>query len=1336
MKTNFGRIFSALTLTFGLAFAMPSMAQETGFHVLTDDFQQLQLEFTTGDLTVGEVTLDGQVFSTLTFDGSVPSAAYGCPALPLFSKLIEVPLCDGFDVQVEEAEYDTLKALPHLLMPVQLPRRKSDTSALKLFMNREVYSWNAFLGEGRNNAMVEAVGVARDRNLARLQFAPVRYNPVTGQVVVCRRATVTVTYREANREATLAMFERYHSPAFASNAGVVNNLYPKSVASGAPVRYLIVAHSMFRGHLDQFVDWKRRKGFLTDVVYTDNSAVGTTTTSIQAYIQSQYTGATAANPAPTYVLLVGDVEQIPAFNGNTSNSHITDLYYTTWTSGDMIPDCYHGRFSAQSVDQLMPQIEKTLMYEQYTFADPSFLDRAIMVAGVDGGSAGDHGYTHADPAMDYAITNYINGANGFANVYYFKNNTSIVPTATNVTVSSSASGNAATVRAYYNLGAGWVNYSAHGGSTGWSTPNFGNTHVSAMTNTQKFGLYIGNCCQTNMYGETTCFGEALLRKGNYCGAVGYIGGSDYTYWNEDFYWAVGLRSSISASMSMSYVASNLGAYDRLCHTHGEAFSQWMTSQGAIMMAGNMAVQSSSSSLKDYYWEIYHLMGDPSVMPYLTQAPTMTLTAPSNVIYGTTSVLVSAAPYAYVAMTDTLTHTLVAAAWANASGQATLTLPSTVPVGGYEIAATAQQYQAAFHNLSIIQPVGAFPSVISITPATPLVAGDTVALTVTVENIGSAMARGVNINMTSSSPLLTLPVSTLYLDSLAMGTQHVFSTQVYAVVSPDAPDLTTSTITSTTTWTGTTNPAVSIMPMTLVAPIPLIKYSNQVVNILPGASQSLTVTLQNLGHAALRAYDLQAYTPTALLVASPAVTSAASLAAGDSLNVVVTLQASNSLPQGINVPLCMALRTSAPILADTLQVFIGNGYCETFEGNQYHLSGWTNGTVQWVLYNDVAHTGSYCAGSSYTIGASMTSETSISCTVGAPDSISFYYRVSSEANYDKFHFYIDDTEMFNASGEVNWTRAAYPVTAGTHTFKFTYSKDYSVNSGTDRAWIDDIVLPHSVSQVVFSSDTLCAGDTYVLGGQTVNTDTPGSGSIVTQLANGIQLVADYVVYPSSQAEQFVDACGSYWLEGTEYTTSGDVVLGGTNVYGCDSTTTFHLTIVSVIHNEENIAVCDSLQWNDVVYTSSADIIDSAISTAGCDSITEVHLVVHYSAIDTIRVNTNDLNYTWNDSVYTESGTYQQVFQTVDGCDSTVILLLTFSGGTEGIDDIASVGISVYPNPTSGMLYLSQQVEEVMLYDMVGRMVMSRRDVKALDLGSLPPGVYTLRVDERLFRIVRR
>ena len=752
--------------------------------VLNDNWQSLQVKFNTPLLQYGETTVDGQQFTTVTLDGYIPSATVGAPSLPTFSQLIEVPLCKGFEITVSEAMYDTVKLNGAKLMPTQPSRSKSDTTPARLVIDSKIYASDAFYGQ--EEASVEPVGIARDRRLARLQFSPVRYNPVRGQLIVCRHAVVTVRYMGADKDATLSLFNRYHSPAFAAGNGAMNSLYPKSVRTTAPIRYLIVAHSSFHGQLDNFVQWKRRKGFLTDIVYTDTPGVGTTTTSISSYIQSQYTNATAANPAPTYLLIVGDHEQVPAFNGTTATDHITDLYYISWTSGDNIPDCYCGRFSAQNVSQLTPQIEKTLMYEQYTFNDPTFLDRAVLVAGVDGGTAGDHGYTHADPAMDYAAIHYINSTQGFTQVHYFKNNTSIVPSAPGVTIGSSASSNSATVRGYYNQGAGWINYSAHGSATSWGTPNLTTTHIASMTNSQKFGLMIGNCCLTNKFETATCFGEALLRKDNYCGAVGYIGGSNSTYWNEDFYWAVGLRSGISATMSLAYNAANLGAYDRLCHTHGEPYSQWALTQGAVMMVGNMAVESSTSSRKLYYWEIYHLMGDPSVMPYLTQASVMPVTAPSVLAIGATTLSVSAVPYAYVALTDTLTRTLVASAFADNTGNAVLSLPATLPVGGYELAASAQQYRTAFTSVSVISPSGAYPVVGNVTALLPMDAGDTIPLAFTLVNLGDSTASNITFSVTpSDSTALTLFPSDNPIDSLPAGDTIVVILQ--AIVGQFVPD---------------------------------------------------------------------------------------------------------------------------------------------------------------------------------------------------------------------------------------------------------------------------------------------------------------------------------------------------------------------------------------------------------------------------------------------------------------------------------------------------------------------------------------------------------------------
>lgn len=1309
------RLILSVAFLLALGGSLRGFAQEKAFNIVSDDWQKLQVEFNIGKMTVGEVNLGNETFSTLAIEGyQEPSDNYGSPALPVFSQLVEVPLCEGFDVIVSEAVYDTLPALKHRLMPVQLPRRKSDTSAFKLFINREVYSWNAFVGQ--HHAEVEAVGVARDRHLARLQFSPMRYNPATGQVIVCRHAVVTVTYRGADRNSSLKMFERYFSPAFVNNAMVMNNLYPKAVRNSAPVRMLIVAHSMFRGQLDTFVNWKRRKGFITDIVYTDNPSVGTTTTSIQNYIRGQYTNATTESPAPTYLLLVGDVQQIPAFDGQAgSSSHITDLYYTSWTTGDIIPDCYCGRFSAQNVNQLTPQILKTLMYEQYTFADPTFLDRAVMVAGVDGGNSGDYGYTHADPAMDYAITNYINGAHGWSQVRYFKNNTSIVPSGvTNVTVGSSSDGNSATVRTYYNQGAGWINYSAHGGSTGWGTPNFGNSHVNQMTNNQKFGILIGNCCQTNMYGESECFGEALLRKGEYAGAVGYIGGSDYTYWGEDFYWAVGVRSGIGPTMSMAYNASNLGAYDRLCHTHNENYSNWVASQGAIMMAGNQAVQASSSSLKNYYWEIYHLMGDPSVMIYLTQADTMNVSYTQAIVYGTTSLTVTAVPYAYVALTDTATHTLYAAAYANASGQATLSLPTALPVGTYELAVSAQQYRTAFRYLQVIQPTGAFPMVSSITPTLSLAAGTTVPLSVTVENLGTVAANGVTVTISSSNPMLTLNGSMVSIPSLPAGGQIVLDTVFYATVSPLATDNMAATINTTATWNGSTMPSASIINLTIKAPVVNLSASSNMLSMLPGSNTSVTLTLNNSGHAAMPASNLRLVSPTPLVTVTSSSSTPVSLNPGATVSRTYTIHANSQVPAGITLPMAITLDGASSIDA-TLDVFIGTPYLETFEGNNYDLSGWTpSAAYPWSIVSYDGAYGTYCARSSSNVTHNNTSELSITRTVTMADSISFRYKVSSEGNYDKFHFMIDNTDMLTASGEVDWTRASFPVTAGSHTFKFTYTKDYSVSSGSDCAWVDNVALPHNSHNTVIIFDTLCGGDTAGLP-----LVTTGSGETVT--------LHNYTVLHPSETFDTASACDSYTWRGNVYTTSFDttVVLG--SVGNCDSTLHLVVNIHPSMVDHETINACDSYTLDGVEYTTSTVLGYSLTSVFGCDSIYNLQLNIYSSVTDTITANTLALNYVWNDSVYTESGTYEQQFSTIHGCDSTVTLILTFGHpGTEGIDGVMADAIAVYPSPTTGKVNFSAMVDDVKVMDAAGRQVGSYSHVNAIDLSPLAKGVYMLRL----------
>jgi hypothetical protein len=70
-------------------------------------------------------------------------------------------------------------------------------------------------------------------------------------------------------------------------------------------------------------------------------------------------------------------------------------------------------------------------------------------------------------------------------------------------------------------------------------------------------------------------------------------------------------------------------------------------------------------------------------------------------------------------------------------------------------------------------------------------------------------------------------------------------------------------------------------------------------------------------------------------------------------------------------------------------------------------------------------------------------------------VKFYWKVSSEANYDYLRFYIDGNLQDQIAGTVNWTQKSYNVTSGSHTYKWTYYKDGSVSSNDDTGWVDKI-----------------------------------------------------------------------------------------------------------------------------------------------------------------------------------------------------------------------------------------------------------------------------------------
>ena len=136
---------------------------------------------------------------------------------------------------------------------------------------------------------------------------------------------------------------------------------------------------------------------------------------------------------------------------------------------------------------------------------------------------------------------------------------------------------------------------------------------------------------------------------------------------------------------------------------------------------------------------------------------------------------------------------------------------------------------------------------------------------------------------------------------------------------------------------------------------------------------------------------------------------------------------------------------------------------------------------WIVTNEANHTegGSYCIKSGNAGFDDSKSSFSITVEFGAGGSINFWYKISSEKDYDKAYFDIDnETKIDGVSGDGSWTQYTFAVTEGKHTFKWYYEKDSSSKENDDCFYIDDIAFTNAFinpypAPINFVSDEITA-----------------------------------------------------------------------------------------------------------------------------------------------------------------------------------------------------------------------------------------------------------------------
>ena len=735
-----------LSLTLILvAIGLSAMAQQIQLRsadkaeCVKSDMTGLRANFSFSSLNAEKIETTRGELSEIHIDGAYHNGNVGEPQLPMFTRLIAIPTGATPIVTVgahSETEYTLSDYGIGTVAAMQAPIRKDvDPNTVEYAFSEAAYARDSYNDDPI--AMVEVLGTMRGITLGRLIVQPVRYNPVAGTVKVFNDIEVNVDFENGDVESTERMFKSTANVAFQS---VYDQIFNIDMLMGAtrdaytdhpdfyntPVRMLVICYSGFQGNaaLESWLQWKLQKGYYVDIYYT--SETGTTASAIASFIKTKYNASVSAGNAYTYLVVIGDTGQVPQYMTKTvSYACASDLGYSSVdfssNSSDYFPDMYYSRMSVENTTHLTNYINKVLTYEKFEMTDGGdYLNNVILVGGWDSSWTSQV----AKPTINYATAYYFKSSNTTYGGFENGNIEATVSTSSTAGYAGTATGTGTTmgngVYTSINSGVGFLNYTAHGDRQEWYQPKMTAAQVACLTNSGKYFFGVGNCCLTGNFNNTTttyspgsaigtnaCFAETMIRVPN-AGAVAYVGCSPYSYWYEDFYWAVGAHS-YSAGNYPTQSASSKGVYDVMFE------DQYWNSASSLLYVGNLAVQqavtngNTTSSITDgdcnnsahYYFQFYHTFGDGSVMPYVTKPEANTVTIPSTVTPGTTSITVNAVAGSYVAVTDN-SSVIYGVAEANSSGVATVNFTNAIPNNGMlYVVVTRQQYQPWFGTISIV-----------------------------------------------------------------------------------------------------------------------------------------------------------------------------------------------------------------------------------------------------------------------------------------------------------------------------------------------------------------------------------------------------------------------------------------------------------------------------------------------------------------------------------------------------------------------------------------------------------------------------------------------------------
>ena len=1107
-------------LLFSLVLALAVVnAQETyrfrtdapqGISVTSSTASHLSLHYSIQELGIADVENGDVRGQEVILKGQFGPNAVGRPNLPVVSRYIAVPQGATVSLQVRENASTVLNDID--LLPAMPPQIDLDDNDVKLRWDNEIFSKDADFPT--ENALISMTTQIRKLDVAMLSVTPFRYNPVKKTLEVIYDIDIDVRFEGGNGQFGESRYLNPDWEHILRNLVINSDMIPEvdyySLVKEAQDRdeegceYLIIApnNNNYLAWADTLKDFRTKQGISTKVV-TVTECGGNDANTIRNYILNAYNN-WAVPPAAVLI-----------FSGYLNNSGIKPFYHVSIAdssynaqryptdypycdmNGDSLADLAIGRVTARSTDEYRIFVEKTIQYESNPPTDPNYYDRPIFATG--------HEANKWFLICSQSINGFLRNKIGKHPTNLYMVNSGSVPTST-----WSTGYNASVLLDYFgpngqnyieetpaylddwvskndsillydalNEGSFLTMYRDHSNPNAWWNPKFKSQYIEPMLyGPPTFVFSIS--CSTIKFDQASyrCIVDAFCVKDG-SGALGGIGAATLThsYFNDILAW--GMFDCIYPDFLPDQGSNTAPEFVRPSYFLAEAkhyygyhvfLPGWWTDVDLSQM--NLFGYTGETYLNlytevpepiDITHDLYHRRSDNTFTVTAEEGAIISLTKNGEIIG--------------VARSDGQPHAF--------------TLPQLTTGEHLTVTATKQNHFRYEYEVPVIPNSGPYVAIerdglLAGNEFGMLHSGENAHIGLKLHNYGGNAAENVTMTLTCDSPYIEITDGTHQYQSIAPNQSVTINNVFRFNIADDIPDMTEVTFTISIS-DGGTEKTYNIV-QNIAAPLFVIKsditYKNEeqqtVLQLVDKGITDIHVPIANEGHFNSGAYIVQFEMQAPFITSETPSQSFVALDKGCTNEVVFRVDAAqNEIGEGW---LHTIINVNDGIRHEALETDLPyGGFNESFDPGYFNSHNWLMwSNADWFLADDDYQSSQYSLRSG-SIGHNQSSITTITRILHKPTEISFFRRVSSETSYDKLHFYIDNEDLAEWSGNLRWKEASFPVNQGTHTFKWSYIKDGSVVLGQDCSWIDDVNIWPAHNAIAYSGGTItaCAGESVVI-----------------------------------------------------------------------------------------------------------------------------------------------------------------------------------------------------------------------------------------------------------------